>query len=436
MKHTTHFLFIAILCNAIIPISLPNAQEITGISYIELTSPVTPALKQKQRAIALDSLKSSLTFWVNEFFDNCLDPENAVSKYFLDTFIDRCVKKAKEKSFIEGRELTVEFTIPNHSLDLIISTHNTHFDSLTLRYWNTFSAAQKADRGGLLYYAGLNALFYSKAHIGSPLDIAGVPTGLTLTQHLQSTMKKILNRIDISFSEPIITGKPPNYPQNQVTITISLDTVPYPNFPISIVLPGGKIVFASKTDTKGNVSLANMRIPFVAHGAFLYVRPDFGMIIGPNLSFPAEAFGLKLTENIDQTIICNIIKPVFTLDYTASSVNQVKIPPVFSEKSKILKLFADSLHLHLQKGSQKPDLAIQINCQISNYTFDEREETQMKVEAKTVVKDLRPGGQTVEKIEVLNDKFYDVSHEIPIGLFFWESSKALHDLIKRILDEL
>lgn len=436
MKPINHLFLAGSICSALFIVSEPHAQDISGMASLELIKPATQKQKDMQRSLALDSLKSSLTIWVNEFFNKCLDPQNAVSKYFLDIFIEKCISKAKEKSFVEGREFTVEFTIPNATLDMIIATHNTHYDSLTLHYWNIFSEAQKHNRGVVLFKAGLQALFYSKARIGSPLDIKGVPTGMTLPQHLQAAMQKIINRLDFTFSEPIITGKPPHYPQKEVTITVSLDSIPVTNFPIVIQVPGGKTIFSAMTNSSGVVSLAKLRIPFVAHGAFIYVRPNFGAIINPKLSLTTASFGLKSTENIDQTLICNIIQPIFTLDYTATPVNDVTIPPVFSDQSKVIKFFTDSLHLKTHTGSQQPDLAFKLNCQISSYTSDEKEETQMKVEVKAVVQDLETKGRVVEKVAVLNDKKYDSNHKIPIGLFFWESSVALHSLIKQMLDEL
>lgn len=413
-----------------------RAETISGMSSIELTSPVTPALKEKQRKSALDSLSSSLSIWINDFFDNCLDPNNPISKYFLDKFTDQCKQKAKEESLIEGRELTIEYYIPSQTLDEIIIQHNAHYDSRATDFWKTVLEAQKYNQDITAFEAGMKALFYSMAHIGSPLDISSIPAGTTLTQHLQTILQKLINRVEISFSEPIITGMPPNLPQNNVTITVTIDTLPFPNFPLITYRPNGKEVIALKTNTDGSVPLSNMKIPFVARGAFLYIRPKLGALIDPTLSFEAKSFGLKLNENVDQTLIFNIIKPVFSLEYTASSVNQTKIPSVFSDKTQIQKFLTDSLHLQPATGKQAPDIAININCQISSYTYDEREQTQMKVETKTVIRELEPNGSTVEKVEVINDKYYDVNHEIPIGLFFWQSSNALRDLLRRMLDEL
>ncbi len=436
MRRINPVLFIIAMCCFFFSTSALSAESITGSSNLELKTPVTPQIKATQRKIAQDSLTHALSLWVNEFFDNCLNPNNEVSKHFLDIFVDRCLQKAKEKTYIEGRELTIEYSIPNHILDQVITTYNSHFDALALQHWQDFLEAQNLSDENESFNKGIRAFYYSKAHIGSPIEVQGLPAGTTLMQYLQSFLQQIINRVDISFSLPIISGKPPNHPTNPVDIRVTIDTIPFTYFPLTAKLPNGKTILTMKTDADGNASLSQLRIPFVAHGAFLHIRPDFSAILDPTLSLCAESFGLTLTENVNQTLIFNIVKPFFTLDYTASAVNQVTMPSLFTDKQQILRFLKDSLHLQPSTENQQPDIAITINCQVSSYTYDEREETQMKVEARAVVKDLKPNGQMVEKIETINDKYFDINHKIPIGLFFWESSNGLRHLIRKALDEL
>lgn len=169
---------------------LSDVDAVSGISVMELKSPVTPALKSQQQKIAKDSLKSSITIWVNEFFDNCLDPDNSVSRYFLEKFVDRCIQKAKITSSIDKRDFTVEISVPNHTLDLVITTYNAHYDAQALQNWNSFTMAQQQNNPIAVFNAGMRALFYSKAHIGSPLEAPGVPEGMSMNQVLQSALQE------------------------------------------------------------------------------------------------------------------------------------------------------------------------------------------------------------------------------------------------------
>lgn len=413
-----------------------NAEKISGVSTLELSTPVSPEIKEDQQKLALDSLSNFLTFWINEFFDNCLQPRNPISKYFLDTFIALCKKHAKEKTFVEGRKLTTEFIVTNDILDSIIASHNSHYDSRAFHFWNQASTAQKSNDDIAVFNAAVKALFYSMAHIGSPINVPDAPPGTKLTKSVQSMLQKIINRINISFSNPIITGKPPNFPQSKVTIYVKIDSIPFPYFPLIAFRPDGKMVITVNTDSEGIASLANMKIPFVAHGAFLYIQPNLGASIDKSLSFDIKSFGLKLTEKSDQTLIFNIIKPVYALDYKATSVNQMEIPTVFSDIRTMHKFLTDSCFFEPSGGGKNPDISLQIQCQISNYTHDDKEQTQIKVESKIIINELKPKGSKVEKIAVLNDKYYEIGPNIPIGLFFWESSNALRALIKEMLDAL
>lgn len=413
-----------------------NAEKISGVSTVELNTPVTPEIKETQQELAFDSLSGYLTFWINEFFDNCLHPKNPVSKYFLDRFIASCKQNVKGKSYVEGRKLITEFTVPSAVLDSIIAAHNAFFDSKALHFWNQASAAQRSNNDIAVFDAAIKSLFYSMAHIGSPITIPGVPPDRKLTKSAQAVLQAIINRLDISFTNPIITGKPPNPPQSDVSLTVKIDTIPLPNFSLIAFRPDGKKVMSVKTNSEGIASLSNMKIPFVAHGAFLYIQPNLASVIDPALFFKAKFFGLKLTENNDQTLIFNIIKPVYSLEYKATSVNQMEIPTVFSDINTMHKFLTDSCFLQRAGGGIKPDIAFNIQCQVSNYTHDEREQNQIKVEVKIIVNELKPKGSKVEKIAVLNDKYYEIGPKAPVGLFFWESSNSLRRLIKEMLDEL
>jgi hypothetical protein len=100
------------------------------------------------------------------------------------------------------------------------------------------------------------------------------------------------------------------------------------------------------------------------------------------------------------------------------------------------KFLTDSCYLQRAGSDKKPDIAFNIQCQVSNYSYDEKEQNRIKVESKISITELKPNGATVEKVAVINDKYYEIGPKIPVGLFFWESSAALRSLVREILDEL
>ena len=411
-------------------------QNITGVSELKISAPISPELKKTQTNAALDSLSVSLTKWINSFFENSLDPKNPVSKYFLDRFIAVCKQNVREKSYVEGRNFITQVTVSNTTLDSLIALHNAIFYSKAVNYWIKATEAQRDSNDIALLNALIQSLFYSMGYIGEPMDIGVKQLEIKSPKQLKLILQNILNRLEISFSHPIISGKPPNLPQKDVIVKVTIDSTPFPDFPIVAFRPDGKKVLTAKTGGDGTVSLSNMKIPFVGHGAFLYLQPNISALIDENFTFSAESFGVELTDKNNQTLIFNIIKPVYTLEYNAVPVNKITIPAEFSDRKTIEKFLNDSIYLQPSSKGGNPDLSFNITCQVSSYVFDEKEQTQIKVETKLLISELKENGSSVEKMVTLNEKYYDVSQKIPIGLFFWESSTKLRNLIREALDEL
>jgi hypothetical protein len=456
MKKKIFIQIVLIICFLIIQLSSTNAQTISGASTIQLNSPVTPEIKQELRKQAIDSLSNYLEIWIKEFFYKGFDKENTISMHFLNKFANLCAQNAKETPTIKDRNLTIELTLPDHKIDSILSIYNRSYDSLALHYWHVSQEAQMQNNIVNYFTAGTHALYYSLAHIGTPVIIPETSPKVALKSHVRSTLQKLIDKLDISFKNPIVKGQPPNLIQKDVLMQVTLDSIACPNFPLIATLPDGNKILSIKADHEGNASLSKLKIPFVAHGTFLHIRPNFVGLVDSTLTFDTEALGLKLSGNCDQTLIFNIIKPTFTLNYSASSVNQLEIPPDFANPTLVEQYLIDSCSFQANTSNKNPDITINIQCQASCYTFDEKEQTQLKAEAKIIIAETKPNGSVVEKTAVLNEKNYDMSlklsspdskrkkrkkysdggKEIPVGHFFWESFVKLKSVLKESLNEL
>lgn len=436
MKKNKTSLFIATFLFFLIFTNSSTGQEIIGTASVSLKAPATSTLKAKYKKIAKDSLAQALSVWVNEFFDNCLDPNNNISKHFLDQFVNNCIKNAKVKSYIEGRELTVDYSIPNNVIDSIITSHNARNDGLALNFWKQLLAAQNQNQALQILRNGIKCLYFAKAHIGSPLIVPQVPTNTTFSKHLLSIIQNMVDKTDISFNIPVISGKPPEVPYKEILATVVIDTIPFPQFVILATLPDGRKVTTLTTNDKGIASFKNLKTPFVNNGTFLHVSPNFAAFIDPTLNFSVKDFGLNIGENLDQDLIFNITKPAYKLKYNITAVNKVSIPASFSDEKYIHAFLTDSLPFVTTKGNANSDLVITINCQVSKYTFDKLEQTELKVESNIRLEELKPNGIKLEQTVFLNKKRFDAYQKIPTGLFFWQSSKALRNLIRNMLDDL
>jgi hypothetical protein len=415
--------------------SLTFSETITGAATIQLKSAVTPELKKKQMAIAKDSLSRALIYWINDFFGDTFNPKNVLSKRHEEKFIQMCLPSAKVNSFFKGHAWTIKLTILNNDLDSLISSYNNHFDSLALECWDKFNEAQKTGDLNTQYVMGLKSLNYSMAHIGSPVEVPGFPDK-SLTQHLQKLVQKLIEKIKINLNTPIIEGQPPYKIKNNVTMKVTIDTIPLSDSPLIGILTNGRKIYAFETDSYGNAALSSLKVPFVPKGDLLHIQPNFGVIIEVKDFIEAKSLGLTLSDEIDQTLMFNIIKPVYKLDYKAYSVSDVTIPTVFSTDNFIHNFLIDSCSLKPANGNGTSDISIAINCQVAKYTYDNLEQTHMKVETNIKVKDLSPNGFQAELSKLCYEQHYNYNITIPVGLFFWESSTNLRSLIREALDKL
>ncbi len=432
------------------------AQSIVGSSTMELNSPVTPAIKAQMRTEAIDSLTNYLGEWINNFLDGSYNNTNSISKYFLKKFSLLCGQHAKEQSKFNNRELTLTLSLPDHIVDSLLSTFNRHYDSLAVYYWRMTEDAQLVDNKVKIFDAAMKCLFYSSAHIGTPIIIPGLQQQVRLKPRVKLLVQSLINKTDMSFTDPIITGKPPNPPEKNVSIIVELDSVPFPDLPLILSLANKRTVVTLQTDAQGEANLNEMRTPFVLHGAFLHIRPNFSALIDPSFSFVAEDFDLTLSNTCDQTLIFNIVKPTFTLDYSATSVSQIEVPLDFSSKTVMQQFLRDSCSLQPSIGDVNPEITVNIQCQVSSYAHDDQEKTQLKAEAQITIAETKKGGSIVTKTGILNEKTYDANlmlmqqedkkkkkrkrgtptKRLPIGLFFWESLNSLKLLVYDALHEL
>ncbi|MGD9202868.1 MAG: hypothetical protein PVI26_15015, partial [Chitinispirillia bacterium] len=126
----------------------------------------------------------------------------------------------------------------------------------------------------------------------------------------------------------------------------------------------------------------------------------------------------------------------YKLDYKDYYVSDVTIPTVFSTDNFIHNFLIDSCSLKPANGNGTSDISIAINCQVAKYTYDNLEQTHMKVETNIKVKDLSPNGFQAELSKLCYEQHYNYNITIPVGLFFWESSTNLRSLIREALDKL
>ncbi len=411
-------------------LSSMSAEIISGSSSLSLNTPATPEIRNEAVTVAADSLKNALYVWLQESMQTAPDLNNPVIKHFFNLFAKSCIKRAKQDSYFEGHEWTLNLDVKDTDVREAVAEHNAWCDSIASENWKIAQDAIAANRYPAVYNACIHTIFYAMGRMGGPTEQQNIAA------QARSALQEFLGKLKIVYSSPIIKGKLGDSAETVIDVTVSVGDVPLPGMVLLARLPDGMMVTTLTTDAGGKATLANIKMPFVAYGTFLHVVPNFGAVINPGYIFEASAFGIKLNESQDQTLIFNVVKPVYSLNYQAVAANKIEIPADFSSDARLRKFLQDSCHMQPQAGTGPVDLAVDITCQVSSYTFDEREETEMKVEMQASIKQQAVGGGAVERTALLHKKAYDSNHPIPMGLFFWETTNALKKQIREMLVEL
>lgn len=405
------------------------ASGINGVFVRTLHKPAAGALREEAFAAAADSLKRSLHGWLLEAAANPPDLENAVEAFHFNAFGDSCLGAAREDSYLEGREWTVTYTIDPDTAQRLLAAHNARSDSLAAAYWNLVQEGQKHSRWPVVYNGGIHALFYSMG------NFSAADANPTLAAS-RGALQKLLDKLTIRYSNVIIQGKPGHAVENTITATALVDSMPLAGLILTAKLPAGEECLTVATNSDGVADFAQLRIPFVPYGSFLHIKPNFGEIISPARDFEPEPFGVTLTGGQDQELIFNIVTQTYSLDYSANSIAQLPMPAGLRTGDMVRAFLQDSCHCTPAPAGQVADLAISLQLQSTSYTYDELEETRLKTEMSLVVNQAESAGATVEKALVVHEQSYDSNHEIPVGLYFWETRNKLRQSIRNTLNEL
>jgi hypothetical protein len=416
----------AALATLLLSFVCARAEIITGTAVMKLTSPATAEVRAQAMNLAADSLSDAISEWMRNTGLPIPDLGNPVKKHFFGEFTKACLKRAKQDSYFEGHEWMLNLDIRDEDAKQVMAVYNASCDSSALANYREAAEAAAAKQYSRLYRSSVRALFYALGAVGRPADEDSVET------LARAALGDVLARLSITYDKPIIKGKPGRKVTAPIVVKAAAGEAPFEGLVLLARLPDGTKVATLTTDAQGFASLDTFTMPFVAYGTFLHVVPDLGAMVGGGYSFEASAFGVRLTESQDQTLIFDVVKPVYTLTYQAVAANKVDVPADFSSDVWLRKFLQDSCSmLPLSPGRKDADIVVDIRCQVSSYTFDEREETEMKVEARASIR--QSDGIAAEKTAELNKHTYDSNHPIPAGQFFWETTTNLKGLIKQML---
>ena len=422
-----------ILCFAAVLFAAPpgGMRPVTGTTTVRLKKPLTKDVSDQVRGAAITAFKIDLWEWMAEEADVSVDTGNAIQRYHFNTFADSCLGRAKTAQTLAGRDVTLSITVPGEDVRALLEASNSKYYAISLRFYTLMKSALEDNAFSRMYNLGILAIYYTLGRMGSPIGVSDESTPRSfLLEDARSVMQTYFNKFALRSEDFIITGKPGTVLAAPLKVRAVIDTAPLPGITIVCVLPGGKKLCEGVTGPDGSVEFRDFKIPYVAKGSSLILKPDLSAGIPGVTPFDARDLGINLP---DQTLMFNIIPATYSLSYKANAVSIVTIPKDFAGDAYVNKYLHDSCFLAPAVPGGKTDLYISMTNQVSSFARDESEDTLLRVENDIAIEDASHKALS-RRQGVAFEKAYENSVQIPYGLFFWEaagrSMKALKEMIR------
>ena len=409
------------------------SRPITGVAVVYLNSPVTPAIREKNLAMASAYFKTDCIEWMKEESGIAVDTQNTIWKYHLSTFTDNCLKLAKQESSISGREWTISIALQQEQAKAALKEYNSRSHRLSLSSWTNLKGLLENDNSGDVFRLGIRAIFFSMGRMEKELDVPGIEEpGSFLVDDARAIMQDYIKKIVISPVSYILKGKAGMPIAQPLVLNAMRDTIPIAHFDLVGSIAPGKRLFSGRTGPDGILTVQPFRIPFVPKGTLLYVAPDFGAAVDNVCSFSASEMGINFPE---QTLLFNIEPATFALQYNARAVSNLAIPKDFKQDAFLRRYLCDSCFLKPAPNAGNADFFFSVTTQVSSYSNDSTEMTLVKVENAVTIQDASQSN-VAKKTAVVLERSYETNATFPRGLFFWEAAKNSSRMVKDMLDGL
>ena len=424
-----------LLFAAVLPSLSTAAPGVAGTYTVQLTKPVDEATITYVSTGALAHLRRDLFSWLEQMHGVDWDTTRVVDSLNLDRVIEICRRESHKKSWFDGSQWSMSYTIDHDALTRIVNEYNTRTDTLTLRAYRRFQQSRSEGTFRSIYLDGIATLRYSTGRIGPPLN-APEKLGVDISHDVARTLDTLFAQATLTSENMVLEGRPGGAPLRPVTISLSYRDSAVEGVLIGGHLADGRVVVLRETDSRGAIPLDTMRLPFVAGGTFLTLRLMPGAQIEPGRQYGLEDFNITFRHPPGHMLMFNLSRPTYTLSYQASAVSDISIPTDFAAGRFIQSFLRDSCHLQPGSTSSAADLAFTVRSQISQYHYDEREETVVTVEMLVGVEDRSVIPPLALERTHRFQLPYKLGVDVPLGLFFWETTRELQRFIRSVLNEL
>jgi len=410
---------------------ISSAQIISANATVALAGPVSKEMSEEVQTKALQKFKFELLQWLADETGITVDTTSRVHNVGFSMFMDSCRSVARTESSFKGKKLSLTYNITAEDARNKLESFNNTVNSNETQAWNTLKEARTNNDFRAAHAAATRALFYSYIRLAPPP--AEPQSGSGPADEARSALQELYDRIKVKSSGLILAGKTGLLIQEPPTITVFLDTLPLAGMMFTGRLQNGSPLFSAVTDENGRIVIDKVRIPFVPNGTLLDVGPDIASLVGAEEFIDPSDLRIKLNGNQVQSFIFKITPPIYTLDYKATSVSAITLPPEFANEAHVRSFLRDSCFLKERTSSDQVEMAITIKAQVSTYSYDETEETGVKLTALIIVDGKLLNPPKTNKKEMVFEKRYASHHTIPYGLYFWEANGKLRQAIKETI---
>lgn len=415
--------------------TLLTAQNLNSLYTIQLNGPANSEQINQAKAGARTMLQKEIAGWLKTAHEFKFDSSAALVRFNLEILTDSCINRSKEESSYKGKELTLFYSISEAAADEALDAFDKAAEDTIIRTWTSMNKALENNNTADYFENAIKTYSYSASHFGEPVTVPG-SAGTIISDEAQKAVQSLFNRIKIQSSDMIIHGKIGRAAEQPPIITVTIDTIPLPGLWFDGVLQVGKSNFSAPTNEQGQLSLKGLVIPLVSNGAFFYLTPDIGKILGASFPITPKDMKIQLKDGQIQTFMFKVTPPTYSLNYKVSSDASVKLPTEFNSDAHLKKYLKDSCFLVEVKSGLPPDFMITVESVITNTSTDITEEIGLKMKAEITIKGLSLETPRTETKKIEFVKRFGKQADITYGLFLWDMNSTLKQNTHIILSEL
>jgi hypothetical protein len=416
---------VLLLLSFALPCTSP-ARPVVGEASVTIFGQVPKEIAEKARADAAVAFREELQMWLREEMRIDIDTVNTVKKFALKKLADRCLEAAEAKTVTKGRVWTLSLVVSDGAAKDALRAHNDYFDSQASSHFQT---ARGNDLNEALPGA-VSALCAAMAKIEPPRGGGGVNV-----DDIRANVQILFDKMEVKPAETVVEGRQGSLPSRFPTARYTIDGNPVTDFHVTAFVQNGRQLARTATDSRGELPLKNIKVPFVHNGSMLTVSPDARVYMKSDEFIRYKDLGVRFTKGQELAFIYKVPTLTYTLEYKVSvkdkSDKTLTIPPDFNADAHVRKYLKDFCGLVPASSGKAADLAVRITAEISKVSHDDTEEDGVIMSASA---DFRGGGIERNGRKVF-EKRYGYGTDIQKGAYFWEASGAIRELIAATLSK-